>query len=70
MAEHEGKEFGLGDLVLLDSITDDGVVNNLKLRYVPCLNVPLQRFIEGTYIRVTKHFGSRRTVSLLAEKSS
>jgi hypothetical protein len=32
MAVHEGKEYGVGDLVLLDAITDDAVVNNLKLR--------------------------------------
>ena len=32
MGEHEGKEYGIGDLVLLDSITDESVVANLKLR--------------------------------------
>ncbi|XP_055338515.1 unconventional myosin-Id-like [Paramacrobiotus metropolitanus] len=33
MVEHEGKEFGVGDLVLLSSITDQAIVDNLKLRF-------------------------------------
>ncbi|XP_072029754.1 unconventional myosin-Id-like [Amphiura filiformis] len=33
MAEHEGPEFGKGDFVLLDNITEDDFMANLKLRY-------------------------------------
>ena len=33
MTVHDGKESGVGDLVLLDDITDDSIAQNLKLRY-------------------------------------
>lgn len=32
MTQHEGAEFGKGDFVLLDNITEDAFMENLKLR--------------------------------------
>ena len=73
MTVHEGKESGVGDLVLLDNITDESIAQNLKLRYGTVRGSKLNFFLleyiqrpEETIGKTIKNiFGVSVTVQIL-----